>query len=275
MTSTNRRKITSILAILLCIIMCIPNVAVFAEPEFVDRTGQGTHFNLQYLHLANNTGQLIVNNGIVVWDTSEELLLANNYTVKATWSVDDVSGWNAGDYILFDLPMATVANYIVAAPQPLNDGYGRYEIVGAPGAQKVKFVLSALAVSLGTSLSNGYFETTAGSRSFNTAGETGKETVLGIELKWRALPWSPTTGDTRFGNRVIDLHKYVWGREIDTEAGYTLSINQQDAANYFEDIANTNVNKTYTQKDNVMIVDILPAGVVFKDPVNGGTFTTF
>jgi|GEM_PF-2502132 len=284
MITNNRRKITGILGILLCLIMCIPNVAVFADDP-TDRTGDA-FFNVRTLILrpdSTESKQVIIENGVSEWDEGNDSLNLSSgisFLLEAAWGSNGATAdWEVGDYMIFDLPLTDILNYPTTSAQggsgSLNAGYGTYEIIS--GGTQVKITMAAPGVT-GAPLENGRFEVYATVKYLgeSTVEDSTDITQIDKNVKWR---YTHSSG-TEYGiNPDKDIEKSVSSQNNGTDAVYTLTINGKQAAEYYRAVANYGKPGTQydggspdnysTKRENVMIIDEIPFGAEFANDSTG------
>jgi streptococcal pilin isopeptide linkage domain len=260
-THNKRNKIKTVLVLMLCILMFIPNSNIFAdEPESVvvgtNRTEQA-FFDVTDITIHN---QEIIRDSVVVWDLVEPIIIrtGQQYKLSATWGAVSTVGWQAGDYLIFDLPMSDITRYIDGAGA-LNNGYGTWEIIEG---SKVKFTLSAAAL-VGISLDNGTFTTTAGMKDLGSNNTVGETTVEDVKYDWKVNRYEGADG-----SRYVypqNMSKGVWVQAGNTFGQYYFRANATDYAHWFEEKLNPNHQpKGYTAKNGIVIVDELPEVLKFE-----------
>jgi streptococcal pilin isopeptide linkage domain len=275
MITRNRRMFTSLLAILLCMIMCMPNVAIFAADQ-TNNAGAGAFFNVTNLTIG---GKEIIKDGAVTWTGGTfEFETGETYILDATWGAAHTDGWVAGDYLEFNIPFASITSF-TNVPASLNDGYGTFQMVGTAGSQKVRFTLSETGCN-NISLKEGTFTARGTTRNLDEETKTGQENIGGIDIDWQ---YNVKTSSGIYWIPNSDFHKDAWrlvgSTNTGSDANYVFRINQVEMAAQYKAAAQSGApwsHATSSPKENIMIVDELPAGVRFlkTDPNEVGTFQT-
>ena len=266
------KKISTFLIILMCVLMCFTSSKItatnevttpFRNPRFAtERTlTSGVFFNVTDLSInlePEGTLQKIIENDVLLWDVNQQFEIESGkiFQLSATWGATDTSGWEAGDFLIFDLPMSNITQYANGSGS-LNSGYGTWEIFDN---SKVKFTLTQTAVD-GNSLYDGKFVTTASLKNVGGNGTTGESVVENIRLKWRVV---------RAGDGVSvgivpspNMTKGVWKDGVSVVGTYFFRANQTDYYNWFKGLLNQGATGSWTSKNNVVIVDALPNGLEF------------
>jgi len=260
MANKKRNKFMTIIAMMVCMMLCIPNVSAFASGG-VDRTSEGT-FKVTDLVIDSIAGpQKIYENGSFVWDINDSIIITGGwfFDLKAEWKVADVTGWAPDDFLIFDLPMSDIVSYATGTGS-LNSGYGTWEIFEDSGDAKVKFVLSANAL-LGNSLDNGLFQTMASIKNKGSNGTTGTTTIEDKTLDWEVYRWEGTS-DTEY-SAVQNMFKGVWAGVGSATGQFYFRAHATDYLEWFKETLNSTYTGNYEQKNNVVIVDEIPDDMEF------------
>ena len=269
MTITKSKGFMRTLALILCIILCIPSMTAFAA---TDRTSNA-FFNITLLQVGSDV--LVDANAIppvVIGDFSGTLNIsaATTFELHATWGAANTSGWAENDYLIFDLPMSEIIGYPDSGSATHGDlagGLGTWDIIKNVDKYQVKFTLSAAAVG-GGSLDNGRFGTVQKIKDLGSEDTLGTITVLE-----RSIPWSykaPTGGGEPGPHNVTypDLVKELWSNSNTLEgenALFGILINSESTQAHYEKKANDSITSGGSVKkmENVMVVDVFPEGMIF------------
>jgi len=203
-----RTKFKSIIAAMLCMMLCIPSISVFAAGG-ADRTtgayawGDEPFFKVENLSVGESSSSIykeVFKDGNYVLGTDEiTFRFGTHFAMDSKWGTPDTSGWEIGDYLIFNLPMNDIVSYPNGAGN-LNSGYGTWEVFDNG---KVKFVLSAQAL-LSTSLYDGLFETEANMRNMGETSTTGTTHVEEIAIKWN-FERGAVVGAPYGGNALLNM----------------------------------------------------------------------
>ena len=270
MTIMKRKSFITIIAMVLCIIMCLPNTVAFAA-EPTDQTG-AAFFTLDYLRIgtsgaigtSGSGAQVIMQDGAIKM-TDIILGPVTSFRLEAKWGVSDTTGMVAGDYLLFDLPMSSIITY-QAGNGDLNDDYGTWEIFNAgttaSPAYKVKFTLATQAL-ISSSLTDGLFGTYATVKDMGADGVTGTTYIEAVPIDWIVYKAASITNPV-YSSASDDLYKTNGGYAANDTVTYGMRFNEALTKARYEALANSGTwDAAANKRTNVMIVDELPDNLQF------------
>ena len=242
--------------------IAIPSLPVRApRTGGTDRTtgsyavGQEPFFSIESMAIKDIP---IIVGGVLVWTGGPmDVTRGDTLEVNAVWGAPDVSSWEAGDYLIFDLPATDLVTYTNGGETLISASYGTWEIFDN---SKVKFTLLDDALT-GISLENGYFNTRASVKNLGNEKKDGTLIIENSSIEWEysvnlstGNPYAPT---------AVTLRKFGRQRDGGAVGNFLFQINELDYFEWFKEKANSSYTGNYTTKENVVLVDELPDNLEF------------